>query len=149
MEKHNMMSFKIKTISNLMKRHADNSSVKQYADNLTGSHGWFIGYLMDNEDINIYQRDIEKHFNIRRSTASGILQLMEKNGLIIRISDIDDKRMKRIVLTEKARRTARLIQGDIISAESIMLKGLSDAEIEACKKTLDKIIDNMKGDSSD
>ena len=32
-----------------------------------------------NKDI--YQKDIEKEFKIRRSTASGILQLLEKKRL--------------------------------------------------------------------
>ena len=32
----------------------------------------------------IYQKDIEKEFQIRRSTATGILQLLEKNGFLIR-----------------------------------------------------------------
>lgn len=149
MEKNEMMSFKIKTLANLIKRSADNSSVKAYADKLTGSHCWFIGYLMDNADKTIYQKDLEKHFNIRRSTATGILQLMERNGLIIRVSDEDDKRMKKIVLTEKARQTAMLIKGDILRTESVMLKGISSEEAEACKKTLDKILENMKGDSHD
>ena len=69
MEKNEMLSFKIKTLSNLIKRSADNSSVKQYADNLTGAHCWFIGYMMDNSDKTIYQKDIEKHFNIKNPKA--------------------------------------------------------------------------------
>ena len=32
----------------------------------------------------MFQRDVEAEFNIRRSTATGILQLMEKNGFLLR-----------------------------------------------------------------
>ncbi len=37
-----------------------------------------------NEGKEIFQKDIEAEFNIRRSTATGILKLMEKNGFINR-----------------------------------------------------------------
>ena len=32
----------------------------------------------------VFQRDVENAFDMCRSTATGILQLMEKNGLILR-----------------------------------------------------------------
>ena len=38
-------------------------------------------YLFINMDKEIYQKDIEKNFVVRRSTASGILDTMEKNGM--------------------------------------------------------------------
>ena len=42
----------------------------------------YILFQSMNKDI--YQKDIEKEFKIRRSTASGILQLLEKNGFVTR-----------------------------------------------------------------
>ena len=50
----------------------------------------------------VYQKDIEEEFRIRKSTATGILQLMEKNGFISRESSKKDARLKRIVPTPKA-----------------------------------------------
>ena len=32
----------------------------------------------------VYQKDIEEEFQIRKSTATGMLQLLEKNGFIVR-----------------------------------------------------------------
>ena len=52
-------------------------------------------------DKEIYQKDIEKNFVVRRSTASGILDTMEKNGMLMRIPSDFDARSKRIVLTDK------------------------------------------------
>ena len=96
------IGFDIRTLSILIKRYIDGSATKQYVDNLTGTHGWVIGYLYDNRDHDVYQRDLETQFSIRRSTATGILQLMEKNELILREPVESDARLKKLVLTEKA-----------------------------------------------
>ena len=37
----------------------------------------------------VYQKDIEEEFQIRKSTATGMLQLLEKNGFIVRESEKD------------------------------------------------------------
>ena len=37
--------------------------------------------LLETLHREIYQKDVEEEFQIRKSTATGILQLMEKNGL--------------------------------------------------------------------
>ena len=36
--------------------------------------------------MDIYQKDIEAHFGITRATASKVITLMEKKGLIQRVS---------------------------------------------------------------
>ena len=53
-------------------------------------------------EVDLRQKDFEQQFNIRRSTASNILALIEKNGLIQRESVPYDARLKKIVLTDKA-----------------------------------------------
>ena len=42
--------------------------------------------LLETLHREIYQKDVEEEFQIRKSTATGILQLMEKNGFIYRES---------------------------------------------------------------
>ena len=50
----------------------------------------------------VYQKDIEEEFRIRKSTVTGILKLLEKNGFIRRESVPQDARLKRIVPTARA-----------------------------------------------
>lgn len=59
-------------------------------------------FLARNRGREIYQHTIEQKFCITRSTASRVLALMEKKGLIARESVEHDARCKRIVLTDKA-----------------------------------------------
>ena len=70
------------------------------ADDLTMMQSWIVGFLYNKRDQEIFQKDIEAEFSIARSTATGILQLMEKKGYIRRESLDRDARLKRVVLTE-------------------------------------------------
>ena len=58
-----------------------------------------IEYLIKNEHT--YQKDLEKVFNVRRSSMSEILTTMENNKLIERIPSNDDARLKEIKILEK------------------------------------------------
>lgn len=48
------------------------------------------------------QADIETHFSMTNPTVTGIIQNLEKKGLVQRIPNPDDKRSKLLVLTEQA-----------------------------------------------
>ena len=61
---------------------------------LTGTHGYILGYLAKQGDAPVYQRDIESHFGIRRSSASALLTLMERNGLVERHAVTGDARTR-------------------------------------------------------
>ena len=58
----------------------------------------------DHADTEIYQKDIEQEFKVSRATASNMLQLMERKGLIVRESVSCDARLKKISLTRKRKR---------------------------------------------
>ena len=59
-----------------------------------------IKYLIKNKNSIVYQKDIEKKLGLRKSTVSGILGTMIKNGIIIRTDSSNDLRSKEIRLTE-------------------------------------------------
>ncbi len=138
------VGFDIRTLSILIKRYIDSSATKQYMDNLTGTHGWVIAYLYENRDHDVYQRDLEIRFSIRRSTATGILQLMEKNGLIVREPVASDARLKRLVLTQKALDIHKMAEEDRMRTEERLLKGIGEAELETFRTVLRQMIKNME-----
>lgn len=52
---------------------------------ITGVQSRVIYYILNHyEDGPVFQKDIENVFGLSRSTATGILQLLEKNGIILR-----------------------------------------------------------------
>jgi DNA-binding MarR family transcriptional regulator len=103
-----------------------------------------IRYLYQNADKDIYQKDIEEALTIRRSTATNILNLMEKKQLISREPMLHDKRLKKIVLTEKG---TSLHESMLLEAEQIenqLLYGLSEEETRLFIEILGKIKKNIE-----
>lgn len=64
------IGFELRTVNNMLHRQIIASENIKRVDELTGATGWLIGYLVHNRDRDIFQKDIEKEFSIRRSTAS-------------------------------------------------------------------------------
>ena len=59
-------------------------------------HGRILGYLYWSRPKDVYQKDIEEHFNITRSSVAGIVKLMEQKGYILRQSVQGDARLKKL-----------------------------------------------------
>lgn len=103
-----------------------------------GIYGWLIGFLYDNRDQDVFQRDLQQQFSVRRSTMTGILQAMEKDGMITRCPVAWDARLKKIELTEKAVARQEKIQQTIAAIEARLSSGLTPEEkdtfISLCEK---------------
>lgn len=69
---------------------------------LTGVQMSMIDFLGRRSNDIVLQRDIEAEFNIQRSTATVLLQRMERKGLVVRQSAASDARQKQVMLTQKA-----------------------------------------------
>ena len=70
----------IHILSNQMKRR--NASEAVGDDGLTTMQKHVLKHiLLETMHREVYQKDIEEEFRIRKSTATGILQLMEKNWI--------------------------------------------------------------------
>lgn len=137
---------KIKCLSNLLKRRMANDVAAEHIDEVTGMHGWLIGYIERQGDV--YQRDVEKRFNMRRSTVTKMLQLMEKNGLVTREPVKSDARLKKIVLTDKALQASKIMKKKIQQTEELMKRGIDEEELKIFCRVADKITENLKGECS-
>ncbi|MDT8716874.1 MarR family transcriptional regulator [Clostridium sp. 19966] len=113
---------------------------------LTGVQGRILGFLGHNSDKrDIFQKDIEGELNIRRSSVTSVLQLMEKNGYIQRISVSKDARLKKIILTDKGREIDEMVYKRIVEFEEFLRAQLTDDEakifIELINRLSEKIAD--------
>lgn len=108
---------------------------------LTSSQFRILMTLYKSPACSVRQADIELAFSMTNPTVTGLIQKLEKNGLVKRIENPKDKRSKLLVLTEYAesRRTEFLALGDSIEKE--MTSGLSDAETDELAKLLRKVIE--------
>jgi DNA-binding MarR family transcriptional regulator len=133
----------LRCLSNLTLRFMENKANKKYVDNITGTNGWIIGYISDHSDRDIYQRDLEEEFSITRSTASKVVNLMVRKGLIVRQSVTHDARLKKLVLTDKALDIAKLMDQDGENLEKTLRQGFSDDEIETLHRFLERLKKNL------
>lgn len=99
--------------------------------------------LLATIDHEIYQKDVEAKFHIRRSTATGILQLMEKRGLICRESVEWDARLKKILPTEKSLALREEVLDNIHRMEAAVSRGIRKEDFEACAAVLRQINQNL------
>ncbi|WP_370784450.1 MarR family winged helix-turn-helix transcriptional regulator [Ruminococcus callidus] len=140
------LGLEVHRLEKLMARQRGYSAAHQDADWQTGMHGYLLRYLYENQERDVFQRDIEKAFSISRSSVTVTLQLMEKNGLIRRDSVVQDARLKRIVLTQKAKDLHRQIEADILAFESNLARGISEEEQEVFLRVAKKMQENLRED---
>lgn len=105
----------LQRVQNTFNRNVDHFARKM---GLTGTQMLIIEYLASfSLKRPIYQKDIEHEFNIRKSTATNILRLMEQKNLISKVVNSQDTRFKEIRLTEKAIRLEKSITNYFVESE--------------------------------
>ncbi|MBE6786320.1 MAG: MarR family transcriptional regulator [Ruminococcaceae bacterium] len=142
--KKERIGFEISHCARLIRRYMDANALKSYIDEMTGTHGWALRYFYQNRDRDVFQKDFEKEFDIRRSTASNILALMEKNGLITRQSVAHDARLKKIVLTQKALELHQRVDDAFFRMEKELSEGITDEEKNTLFEIIEKINNNIE-----
>lgn len=138
------IGFVIRRLSNLIKRDVEASRIKLGIDPIKGINGWAIKYFYDNKNTDVFQKDFENKFSIRRSTASRILTTMEQKGLIERKSVESDARLKKIILTEKAIEIHNKITEEIRIREEKLRRNITNEELETFFNVIEKLCINME-----
>lgn len=96
---------------------------------LTAVQSRVLGFIYHNSNKkDIFQKDIEVELQIRRSSVTSVLQLMEKNGYIKRIRVSEDGRLKKIILTDKGTEIQKKVYDCIINFENDLRNELSEEE---------------------
>ena len=137
------IGFQIRPLSNLISRKI-NQMVSEEEESLTAHQSWVLDYLTLHQNQDIMQRDIEKKFSIRRSTASHMLQLMEKNGYIQRICAPDDARMKKLIITEKGIEAQRRMKDRLCRFEELFQSNISREDLQYLKQILRQLEENIR-----
>lgn len=115
------------------------------AANVTGMQAMIVHHLIIHEKQgDIFQKDLENVFQMRRSTATGILQLMEQHGIIRREPVEHDGRLKRLVLTEQARAMDEYITERMEQMEQLLRQGITEDELKGWFAVCEKIRSNLE-----
>ncbi|WP_125588339.1 MarR family winged helix-turn-helix transcriptional regulator [Companilactobacillus jidongensis] len=132
----------IKVASNEISRSINDFASKY---NLTGTQVQIIDFLTSlPEKKDIFQRDIEAEFNIRRSTATNILKNMEKKDLIKRVQVSTDSRLKKIILLPKSTELQGAIDKFMKENDQKILSSLGAFERLGFTRALQKLPEKLK-----
>lgn len=89
------------------------------------------------------QKDIAAALQLDSSSVVRILKNLEAAGLIERGEDRQDARAKAILLTEAGRELARRLDRVSEDLERELLQGMDDTEIEAARKVIGRISNQL------
>lgn len=102
-----------------------------------------LHYLRMNQEKDVFQKDLEAAFSISGATATNILKIMEKDGLISRVPMEKDARLKKIQMTEKGMRYDNVARENVVQLEEGMVKGFSEEELMIFREYLDRLTQNI------
>lgn len=127
----------IDIISNKIRRKIDHE-VSKYG--LTGVQAKIVGFVyFVSKNRDVFQKDIENDLKIRSSSVTSVLQLMEKNGYIKRVSVCKDARLKKIILTDKGIEVQEKVFTIIDNIENQIQEEITDDELRFLFNIFDKL----------
>ena len=101
--------------------------------------------LIDNESLT--QLELVKITNLKAPTISITLRNMERDGIVRREKNDNDRRETHVFITEKGKKMYAKVLTALEKAEKTMLNGLSEKELKAMRATLDKMSANLKAEN--
>ncbi len=139
---------RIHMVSNQIRRRMD-SELSKFG--LTHAQNIILSYLARNSHRDIFQKNIEEEFDIRRSSVSSILSHLEEKGYVSRQSVDYDARLRKLTITEKGLETVMKMHSVVVDFEKNIEKVLSNEEIDTLFTLLDKLseIANRHDDRND
>ena len=143
------IGFEIRRLDHMLARNIQACVKSAGLDEVTLMHGWIIRFLYANRDRDIFQKDVEQHFSIGRSTVTNIIQLMEKKGFVARQSVEHDARLKKVVLTEKGIQSHETMEALIESLDMSLVEGITDGELEVFYSVIEKLKKNLTANGRD
>ncbi len=95
------------------------------------------------ENIEVFQKDLEKELDIQRAAVSLMLKNMEKSGLIEREVSSKDARQKKLIATQKAKDLRIALINGFDKVEALYRQGLTEEEREFFFSIIDRVRDNL------
>ncbi len=108
---------------------------------LTRSQWSVLAHLLRSDGIQ--QKDLAEQMDITAITLTGLLDRMEREGWVERRADPDDRRAKRIYLTEKVAPVTKELRSLAREVRKSALQGLSEAEQQQLMSLLIRVRSNL------
>lgn len=125
--------------------HAAGDIAQKYElENLTGPQGKVLYYLYKHQEDAIFIKDIEQKLHISKSVASNLVKRMAKNGYIHLETSENDKRYKRLRLTDEGISKIEPLERFHQELFSQLFVGITPEDGQVVEKVLHQLTQNLK-----
>lgn len=114
----------------------------------SGRNLWVLRYVREREGTDVFQRDLERAFKVRRSTISRMVDLMVQKQYLIREPVEGDQRLKRLRLTPKAERMMEDVRQSTETLEAELRDSFAPEEYRTLTELLLRLSDTLEEKSS-
>lgn len=145
MNNTDLLGFRIRSLWQQVKRLMNRHLTENDGYGLTGMQFAIVSFIAkESTERDVFQKDLEQKFDIRKSTVTGILNTMERDGLLLRETVPYDARLRKMILTDKALQAKKNSEQVIDTVENQLSKGLTEEEITTFLNILEKISKNAE-----
>ena len=109
---------------------------------------WFLLRVLWEEE-GLSQRELSERVNTTEPTTQSALLRMEKQGIIRRAKNPNDRRANRIYLTTKGRKLEAKMIPYAIAVVDVASRGLTGAEVATLKTLVNRVRANLKQEMGD
>ncbi|WP_246213131.1 MarR family winged helix-turn-helix transcriptional regulator [Aminipila butyrica] len=128
-----------------------NTAIKTITENFNKrleQHGltriqWIALYFLLNADQPMGQKELSSLMNIKESSLVRLLDRMSRDGLIQRVENATDRRMKYVMLSDSGRGKAIDLYPLGKEFSDLLLKEVSDEEVAIFQQVLNKMLQNI------
>lgn len=118
-----------------------NKQLKEYG--ITFSQIRIIFVLYRSEKGVYSLKELEKIFDVSQQTMAGIVKRLEVKKLIESLGDSEDKRIKRVQLTDSGRELEKVLLVKMDEVEEKLLSGISQSERKELMNILKRVYENV------
>lgn len=108
---------------------------------ITRSQWWVLAYLSRGDGLT--QSDLADQLDLGRVAMGGLIDRLEKNGMVRRVADPNDRRVNRIYLEPQSRPLLSRMRNANHSFNARILEGLTDEQLMTTVETLETMKRNL------
>lgn len=108
--------------------------------------GQYLYLVRIYENPGIIQEKLAEMIKVDKTTAARAIKKLEKNDFIVRKQAADNKKEKKLYVTEKGKKVYPVIHRENIYSNKVALKGLDAAEQKQILRLLQTVEDNVAAD---
>lgn len=104
---------------------------------------WIALYYLDRYE-SLSQMELAEKLNIKPSSVVRLMDRMERDGLVERVKNPEDRRAYNLIFTDKGREFWDTIKGEGEIMGDIFTKDISPEELNVFIKVLEQMVENIK-----